>query len=166
MDRLDDTGILRKNTAEDIGVVGLVARASGIGVDLRKIFPRFYQEAGFSIAKDENGDALSRLKVRFKEARESSRLISFFSKKLIDHDGALRADAPSLQGSAIGAVEAWRGPVFYWVKINNGIIERSKIVDASFHNWPALSFAVLGNIIPDFPLCNKSFDLSYSANDL
>ncbi len=166
MDRLDDTGILRKNTAEDIGVVGLVARASGIGVDLRKIFPRFYQEACFCIAKDENGDALSRLKVRFKEARESSRLISFFSKRLIDYDGALCVDVASRQGSAIGAVEAWRGPVFYWVKINNGIIERCKIVDASFHNWPALSFAVLGNIIPDFPLCNKSFDLSYAANDL
>jgi len=54
----------------------------------------------------------------------------------------------------------------YWLKINNGIIDRCKIVDASFHNWQGLSFAVLGNIIPDFPLCNKSFDLSYSGNDL
>ena len=166
MDRLDDTGVLRKNTAEDLGAVGLVARASGIGVDLRKIFSRFYQEAGFVMAKDENGDALSRLKIRFREARESSRLISFFSKKLIDYDGSLCVDAVPCQGFAIGAVEAWRGQVLYWVRINNGIIERCKIVDASFHNWPALSFAVLGNIIPDFPLCNKSFDLSYAANDL
>ena len=71
------------------------------------------------------------------------------------------------EGFAIGCVEAWRGPVRVWTRINaQGKIERCKIVDPSFHNWEGLSFAVLGNIIPDFPLCNKSFDLSYSGNDL
>ena len=70
-------------------------------------------------------------------------------------------------GSALGYAEGWRGVVLYWLTLDDkGVIERCKIVDPSFHNWVALSFAVLGNIIPDFPLCNKSFNLSYSGNDL
>ena len=64
-------------------------------------------------------------------------------------------------------IPGWRGPVLYWLETSPaGLIERCKIVDASFLNWQGLSFAVLGNIIPDFPLCNKSFDLSYPGNDL
>jgi len=76
-------------------------------------------------------------------------------------------DACPKAGSALGYAEGWRGPVLYWLKTDSaGLIERCKVVDPSFLNWQGLSYAVLGNIIPDFPLCNKSFDLSYSGNDL
>ncbi|HQP91511.1 MAG TPA: NADH-quinone oxidoreductase subunit C [Candidatus Omnitrophota bacterium] len=165
MDRLEDTGILMKKTAEDLGVVGLCARACGIGSDLRKTFPNVYAGADFKISKEEKGDCLARLKIRFSEIEESIRLIDLFVKR-IDNAGSCKTEVCFDKGHSIGAVEGWRGPVFYWVKIDGGLIERCKIVDPSFHNWPALTYAVLGNIIPDFPLCNKSFDLSYSGNDL
>jgi Ni,Fe-hydrogenase III large subunit/Ni,Fe-hydrogenase III component G len=169
MDRIDTTGILRRKTAEDLGIVGLVARASGIGVDLRAVFGGVYDEVKFRMAIEQSGDVLARLRVRFSEFSESVRLIKGLAHKLETDKEAL---VPALltQGvarSAIGFAESWRGPVLYWVATDgSGVIERCKIVDPSFHNWPGLSYAALGNIIPDFPVCNKSFDLSYAGNDL
>jgi len=166
MDRVDTTGVLRKKTAEDLGVTGLAGRASGIPVDLRKYFPGVYREAQFKMATQESGDVLSRLRVRISEFKESSRLVKEFTGKLIDGE-KVGAGFALGGGSALGYAEGWRGPVLYWLKTDSaGLIERCKIVDPSFLNWQGLSYAVLGNIIPDFPLCNKSFDLSYSGNDL
>ncbi len=166
MDRVDTTGVLRRKTAEDLGVVGLVARASGIPTDLRRYFPGVYREAKFKMITQESGDVLARLRVRILEFEESIRLIEVFTSKLTKL-GELKVSPGIKGGSALGYAEGWRGPVLYWLEISPaGIIERCKIVDASFLNWQGLSFAVLGNIIPDFPLCNKSFDLSYSGNDL
>jgi Ni,Fe-hydrogenase III large subunit/Ni,Fe-hydrogenase III component G len=166
MDRVDTTGVLRKKTAEDLGVVGLVARASGIPTDLRKYFPGVYKQARFKMATQESGDVLARLRVRIFEFEESCRLIEFFSAR-INQDEKAMADLQLKSGSALGYAEGWRGPVLYWLKTDpTGLIERCKIVDPSFLNWQGLAYAVLGNIIPDFPLCNKSFDLSYSGNDL
>lgn len=166
MDRVDTTGVLRKKTAEDLGVSGLVARASGIPNDLRKNFPGVYREAKFKIATQESGDVLARLRVRISEFEESIRLTELFLGKLSE-PGELRVNLGIKGGSALGYAEGWRGPVLYWLETNPaGLIERCKIVDPSFLNWQGLSYAVLGNIIPDFPLCNKSFDLSYSGNDL
>lgn len=166
MDRVDTTGVLRRKTAEDLGVVGLVARASGIPTDLRKYFPGVYPQAKFKMATQESGDALARLRVRILEFEESCRLLEEFAGKLNPGE-KLRVEPQSREGSALGYAEGWRGPVLYWLKTNaEGLIERCKIVDPSFVNWQGLSYAVLGNIIPDFPLCNKSFDLSYSGNDL
>jgi len=166
MDRVDTTGVLRKKTAEDLGIVGLVARASGVALDLRKYFPGVYKEVKFQMALEQSQDVLARLKVRIFEFEESCRLIEEFAGKLIvDEKNSVTYNIK--EGSALGYSEGWRGPVLYWVKVNsNGSIERCKVVDPSFHNWQGLSYAVLGNIIPDFPLCNKSFDLSYSGNDL
>jgi len=166
MDRVDTTGVLRRKTAEDLGITGLVARASGIPADLRKYFPGVYREAKFKMATQESGDVLARLRVRISEFEESCRLIEEFAGKLTQGEKAI-INPESKGGSALGYVEGWRGPVLYWLKINSqGLIERCKIVDPSFLNWQGLSYAVLGNIIPDFPLCNKSFDLSYSGSDL
>jgi Ni,Fe-hydrogenase III large subunit len=166
MDRVDTTGVLRKVTAQDLGVVGLTARASGIPTDLRKYFPGVYKQANFKMATQESGDALARLRVRAQEFSESCRLIEEFSAKLKFGEN-LKTSAQLKAGSALGYVEGWRGPVLYWVKTDAaGLIERCKIVDSSFLNWQGLSYAVLGNIVPDFPLCNKSFNLSYSGNDL
>ncbi len=166
MDRVDETGILRKKTAEDFGIIGAVGRASGIALDLRRVFAEGYSNAGFRQFKYDKGDVLSRLRLRIDETEESMRLISFFSGQIKANQSCPKDIDSSKHGYAIGAVEGWRGPVFYWVKITDGVIDRCKIVDTSFHNWQGLSVAVLGNIIPDFPVCNKSFDLSYAGNDL
>lgn len=166
MDRVDTTGILKKKTAEDLGIVGLAARASGLPLDLRKYFPGIYKEARFKMVTQESGDVLARLRVRILEFEESCRLIEEFLAGLREAQKAT-IGFETKEGSALGYAEGWRGPVLYWIKTDSlGLIERCKIVDASFHNWQGLSYAVLGNIIPDFPLCNKSFDLSYSGNDL
>jgi len=168
MDRVDSTGVLKKKTAEDLGIVGLPARASGIPMDLRKDFPGIYEKARFNPAKQAAGDVSARLKVRVAEFRESVRVIKQMLEKLDVKNGkCISEKTDARDGYALGYAEGWRGPVLYWVRLNpDGTIERCKIVDPSFHNWQGLSFAVLGNIIPDFPLCNKSFDLSYSGNDL
>lgn len=166
MDRVDATGILRRATAEDLGIVGLAARASGIPSDLRKYFPGVYKEAGFKMVVEQQGDCLARLKVRVCEFEESCRLIEFFTDRIVSQKDDI-GNPPARAGSGLGYAEGWRGPVLYWVTTGPaGLIERCKIVDPSFHNWQGLAYAVLGDIIPDFPLCNKSFDLSYSGNDL
>ncbi len=166
MDRVEATGVLKRKTAEDLGVIGLSGRASGIAMDLRKCFPGVYGEAKFKMIVEQPGDVLARLKLRILEFQESARLIERFSSKIIPGEPA-HVPAQLKRGKALGYAEGWRGPVLYWVETDSdGFIDRCKIVDPSFHNWPGLSFAVLGNIIPDFPLCNKSFDLSYSGNDL
>ncbi len=168
MDRVDSTGILKKTTAEDLGIVGLAARASGIPMDLRKDFPGIYGKVKFNLIKQASGDALARLNVRVAEFEESVSIIMQLLEKMSKHNANLTsAEIKFKAGSALGYAEGWRGAILYWVKLNDaGVIERCKIVDPSFHNWEGLSFAVLGNIIPDFPLCNKSFDLSYPGNDL
>jgi Ni,Fe-hydrogenase III large subunit/Ni,Fe-hydrogenase III component G len=167
MDRVDTTGTLAKRLAEDLGVTGLAARASGIGKDLRRDFPGVYGDAGFKPAKHSSGDVLARLNVRIAEFEESIRLIREFSAMLAAGEEMPAEDFQTKSGCGFGYVEGWRGPVLYWVKLDaDGRIDRCKITDASFKNWQGLAYCVHGNIIPDFPLCNKSFDLSYSGNDL
>ncbi|MDD5654220.1 MAG: NADH-quinone oxidoreductase subunit C [Candidatus Omnitrophica bacterium] len=166
MDRVDSTGVLKRKTAEDLGITGPAGRASGIPNDLRKYFPGVYQEAKIKPAIQEAGDVLARLRVRIAEFEESMRLIEVFLNK-VTPGKSINVPAGLKKGYALGYTEGWRGPVLYWVKIDaSGLIERCKIVDPSFHNWQGLSYSVLGDIIPDFPMCNKSFDLSYPGNDL
>ncbi|MFA4843472.1 MAG: NADH-quinone oxidoreductase subunit C [Candidatus Margulisiibacteriota bacterium] len=165
MDRVDSTGILRKKTAEDIGIVGLAARASGLPLDWRATEP-LYRSAGFKPIVLESGDALARLNLRLLEFKQSITLITSFLAQLTPGDLGSGSSAPK-EGYGLGVVEGWRGPVRYWLRIDpQGKIERCNIVDPSFHNWQGLAYSVQGEIIPDFPLCNKSFDLSYSGNDL
>lgn len=167
MDRVDSTGILRTKTARDLGITGLAARASGIMIDLRKTFPGIHANLSFEMAKEHSGDVTARLKVRSSEVKESIGLVRQCLEKIDLCDTRLKADVIKRPGAALGCVEAWRGGVLVWTSLDSdGKITRCKIVDPSFHNWQGLSYAVLGNIIPDFPLCNKSFDLSYSGNDL
>ncbi|MDD5428704.1 MAG: NADH-quinone oxidoreductase subunit C [Candidatus Omnitrophica bacterium] len=167
MDRVDATGILRTQTARDLGITGVAARASGIGLDLRKAFPDIYGVFSFAAAKEHRGDVASRFKVRCFETKESISLIHQSLKKLDGCGPQLKIAVLPKEGTALGSAEAWRGPVLVWTRLGaGGKIERCKITDPSFRNWEGLSYAVLGNIIPDFPLCNKSFDLSYPGNDL
>ena len=167
MDRVDTTGIVHKKTAEDFGVTGLAARAAGIDLDLRSIFPGAYKNTSFEMIKSEKGDALSRLNVRFGEAEVSLRVLGELINKIALNGQICGPVTVKKAGSGLGFAEGWRGPVIYWVNLNkNGVIERCKIVDASFNNWQALALCAPGNIIPDFPVCNKSFDLSYAGGDL
>ncbi|MCX5678607.1 MAG: NADH-quinone oxidoreductase subunit C [Candidatus Omnitrophica bacterium] len=166
MDRVDSAGVLRRKTAEDLGIVGLPARASGIAIDLREHFPGVYREAKFNMALRERGDVLARFRIRVSEFEGSARLIKEFLDKINPLEKSF-IESKGKAGEALGYAEGWRGPVLYSVKTDaSGLIERCKIVDPSFHNWQGLSYAVLENIIPDFPLCNKSFNLSYPGNDL
>jgi Ni,Fe-hydrogenase III large subunit len=161
---------LTNQTAVDHGVLGYVARASGIDVDVRRDHPfAAYGEMNFPwrVPVYQSGDVYARTMVRVEEARTSVSLIhqAFHNLppgRLSAPLGALPAFEP-----AFGIVEGWRGGIVHWVMADEtGRLSRVKVRDPSFVNWPALSFALLKNIVPDFPLCNKSFNQSYSGNDL
>jgi Ni,Fe-hydrogenase III large subunit len=121
----------------------------------------------FNVPVFESGDVYARAMMRVEEVPESVSLIKQALAHLPGGDivaplGKLPAWEP-----AFGIVEGWRGAVLHWVMVDDkGKLYRVKVKDPSFVNWPALSFALLKNIVPDFPLCNKSFNQSYSGNDL
>lgn len=114
------------------------------------------------------GDVRARLRVRGDEIHESIRLIREIQARIPDGPIAVKPDRSASPGTwAVAAVEGWRGEILYFVSAgDDGMIHRCKVRDPSFVNWPAMQWAVLGNIIPDFPLINKSFNLSYAGNDL
>jgi len=169
IDRLENTGILKKQTAWDHGVVGVVGRASGIDRDLRRDRPfAAYDELSVRVAGSVNGDVRARVQVRMGEIHESIRLIREIQHTL--PDGPLKGTPQAVPGPgawALSAVEGWRGEILYFLMADeHERIHRCKVRDPSFVNWPAIQLAVIGNIIPDFPLINKSFCLSYAGNDL
>lgn len=168
VDRLVGTGRLTLGTAKDHGVVGYVARASGIDNDVRRDHPfAAYPALQFKVPVFENGDVFARTMVWVEEVKESVSLIQQALQKLpAGPVSTPLAKLPAWQ-PAFGIVEGWRGAIFHWVTADDhGNLYRVKIKDPSFVNWPALPFALLKNIVPDFPLCNKSFNQSYSGNDL
>jgi Ni,Fe-hydrogenase III large subunit/Ni,Fe-hydrogenase III component G len=166
-DRLEGTGILTPQAARDLGVVGIAGRASGIDHDLRRDFPHAaYDQVAVRIPVYTAGDVQHRMQVRIDEVRESFRIIEQLMAQL--PEGPVRRPLPELADDqvALGYVEGWRGEIFYWIHTApQGRLTRCKIKDPSLQNWPALSEAILGNIVPDFPVVNKSFNLSYSGND-
>jgi Ni,Fe-hydrogenase III large subunit len=167
-DRLEGTGMLSLRTARDHGVLGYVARASGIDADVRRDHPfAAYGDLSFRVPVFTSGDVKARTMVRVEEARESVRLIRQAVEGL--PAGPLQVPLGSLPAfePAWGVVEGWRGAIIHWVMADGaGALYRVKIMDPSFLNWRPLSYALLKNIVPDFPLCNKSFNQSYSGNDL
>jgi Ni,Fe-hydrogenase III large subunit/Ni,Fe-hydrogenase III component G len=168
MDRLERTGVLDATTARDHGVRGYVARASGIEADARRDHPCVpYGELHFVVPVLDSGDVKARALVRVEEVKAAAMLIRQATAAM--PPGPLSTPVPALPpfAPAFAVVEGWRGAIVHWVMPDaRGQLHRVKIVDPSFLNWPALSRAVLDNIVPDFPLCNKSFNLSYSGNDL
>ena len=167
-DRVDGTGVLTNQAAHDLGIVGMAARASGIDTDLRRDHPcDGYDRLRFEIPVEDGGDVRARLMVRAREVKQSLSIVSQVIAAL--PEGDLRARMPEAlpaSSSALGWVEAWRGPCVHWVATDErGRLARVKVTDPSFLNWPGLIHAVPGNIIPDFPVINKSFNLSYSGND-
>ena len=167
MDRLETTGKLSQTDAYRLGVTGVAGRASGLPRDLRRDHPHgAYPSLRFQVATRKEGDVLARTNVRIDEARESFGMLLQLQNLL--SDGPLRVSptpVPPLQ-QALGYVEGWRGEIIHWVMSDAaGNLYRWKITDPSYHNWRALTVAVRNNIVPDFPLINKSFNLSYSGND-
>ncbi|HYT75474.1 MAG TPA: NADH-quinone oxidoreductase subunit C [Vicinamibacterales bacterium] len=169
-DRVDGTGILSTQAARDLGVVGMVARASGVDADFRRDHPfDGYETLRFTVPVEEGGDVRARLMVRAREVEQSLSIVQQALDVLAGSPETLIAAVPEQlpsRSSALGWVEAWRGPITHWISTDtDGVIDRVKVTDPSFLNWPALVHAVPGNIIPDFPVINKSFNLSYSGND-
>ena len=173
MSRLEKTGTVSTERALEIGLVGMAAKASGVELDTRFDFPdKWINELNITRKPFKGvGDVLSRFKLRYKEVRESLAIVRKCFKELEKY-----ADEPVMTYSdnqyakdafAISIVEGWRGEVVHIAMTDNtGALTRYKIKDPSFNNWYGLALAVRNNGISDFPLCNKSFNLSYSGNDL
>lgn len=167
-DRFASTGVVKPAMAAKLGLTGLAGRASAQSWDARVQFPQApYGALGANMATHRTGDVLARAEVRFAEVNESLRLIGNIIDRL--PEGPLHAPLAPLSGACegLGWVEGWRGEVLVAVRIGaDGRLDRVHPHDPSWQNWPLLEIGVLGNIVPDFPLINKSFNLSYSGQDL
>ena len=163
--RFESTGILPASVVRDLGVVGLVARASGSQADVRRDHPYgAYCDLKLEVAHFDAGDVLARARMRVEETRISAELIQRTLEDL--PAGAIRVPvAAAAEAEGVSAVESPRGELLYWIRVRKGIVARCAIKSPSFQNWPALPHAMPGNIIADFPLINKSFNLSYSGCD-
>ncbi len=169
-DRLLGTGVLSLSTAKKLGCIGYVGRASGMAYDVRKDHGYApYSSFAVRVPSYEQGDVLTRMKVRAEEIYESIRLINYMIDEL-PSDAILtpwQGEDIKAGAEAIGIVDGWRGEIITYVRYGaNGTIDRFSPRDPSWHTWPALEQLIHGNIVPDFPVCNKSVNGSYSGHDL
>jgi Ni,Fe-hydrogenase III large subunit/Ni,Fe-hydrogenase III component G len=168
IDRVENTGILKKSIAADLNAVGPGGRASGLAFDVRINFPyAAYKQMTFPIPEHHNGDINCRMNTKIEECFQAIDLIVQAVNQM--PGGSIRETVSSVEPYrfAFGLTEAPRGENIHWIMTGeNNTIYRYKIRTPSFCNWPALCHAVKGNVIPDFPLINKSFNLSYAGNDL
>jgi Ni,Fe-hydrogenase III large subunit len=167
-DRFTGAGTVLPELAARLGLTGLAGRSSGQAFDLRSDLPcePYPQLEVRKIVRGE-GDVAARVAVRFDELGESCRLIQHILGAMPEgaHRTPLRDPTDGAVG--VGLIEGWRGPV--WIALEagpSGTIRRCHPHDPSWQNWPVLEHAIIGNIVPDFPLINKSFNLSYSGHDL
>jgi Ni,Fe-hydrogenase III large subunit/Ni,Fe-hydrogenase III component G len=166
-DRFETTGTLSQENADRLGIVGMAGRASGIDRDLRRDHPHCaYPHLSFKSSLYSQGDVQARFNVRVDEVRESFRIIEQLQHQHRNEEIMSSVGEVPSRRYALGYTEGWRGEIVHWVMTDDaGKIYRWKITDPSFHNWRAIKLAVLKNIVPDFPVINKSFNLSYSGND-
>jgi Ni,Fe-hydrogenase III large subunit len=166
--RFEGTGIVCGHDAKALGLVGPAARASGVSLDVRSDLPwGAYQSHHVPAVSLQNGDVSARAAVRWFEIQKS---VEFIKEAICALPvGAARCDVPpaAAEHVAVALVEGWRGEICH-VAITDGAgrLRRYKITDPSFHNWFALAMALRNQQISDFPLCNKSFNLSYCGHDL
>lgn len=167
LQRLRGTGRLSLVAVQDLGVVGPAARASGCTKDWRKDFPYgIYGQLDFEVATEEAGDVLARFKVRINEAITSFKIISQLICQLPTGPVVHPVGELLPYQAALGWSESARGSNLHWVMIGpNNTVYRYRIRSASYCNWPAVPLAVQGNLVPDFPLINKSFELCYACTD-
>lgn len=166
-DRFREAGRLDLSTAKRLGAIGLAGRASGLACDLRVDHPWApYTSLAVTMMTQTGGDVAARVQIRFDEVMESLRLCR---KLLADVSvGAIQTTVPIAAADQLGMgiVEGWRGPVMVALETGmDGSIHRCHAHDPSWQNWPLIEHAIIGDIVPDFPLINKSFNLSYSGQD-
>jgi Ni,Fe-hydrogenase III large subunit len=165
-DRTVGTGVLRPAFARQFGAGGYIGRASGRAFDARQRpgYPP-YDNLGFDVPVLEEGDVNARVWVRIREVEQSLSLIEQILERL--PAGPVRTDVPRSAGEGVALVEGFRGDVLVWLRLrSDGSVARCHLRDPSWFQWPLLEAAVEGNIVADFPLCNKSFNCSYSGHDL
>lgn len=168
--RLEKTGVVSEENARSLGLVGMAAKASGVNTDTRFDYPdKWYQNIENRTTKSD-GDVYSRTRLRYKEIKQSIYIIKKFLAKLelfADETNTVYVPQAKPNSFVVSMTEGWRGEVVHIAMTDlEGKLSRYKIKDPSFNNWFALAMAVRGNGISDFPLCNKSFNLSYCGNDL
>jgi Ni,Fe-hydrogenase III large subunit len=166
--RFEGTGIVSTEVAESLGLVGVVARASGLERDVRQDFPfGIFQMAQIPVSVAPSGDVFARAYVRWLEVQRSCAFVREQMKHL--PRGSIEGTTGTLRPRRLGLslVEGWRGEVCHVaITDEQGRLGTYKIVDPSFHNWMGLAMALREQGISDFPICNKSFDLSYCGFDL
>jgi len=169
IDRFETTGVVKPEIVEPLHLTGPIARASGIYADTRLSHPYgIYKKIRPKIITEKKGDVMARFNVKAKEITESINIIQQLITFLLENITNETKEKNHIikDGYAFSVVEAPRGESFHFVYIKNGVVERYKIRTPSFCNWQAIEHAVIGEIIPDFPLINKSMNLSYAGNDL
>jgi len=165
-DRTVTTGIVRPALVRQFGAGGYVGRASNRSFDARRT-PGYapYDRLSFEVPVLESGDVNARVWIRIREVEQSLSLIERFIEQL--PAGPVCTGINSIGVSeGLGLVEAFRGDVLVWIRLNGDRVVRCHLRDASWFQWPLLEAAIEGNIVADFPLCNKSFNCSYSGHDL
>ena len=167
-DRLRHCGRVTPELAGHLGLTGLGGRGSGQAHDLRVNHPMDpYHRVPVALVSRQQGDVAARVAVRFGEIHESLRVIEVLLDSLPHDEVRVDVPVPAAGSIGVGRIEGWRGEVLVFLEAGPaGTIRRCHPHDPSWQNWPLLEHAVLGNIVPDFPLINKSFNLSYSGPDL
>lgn len=170
LNRLQNTGRLDPTIGEDHGIVGIGARAIGIERDARVDFPyAAYDMIHFSIPTEMTGDVHARYKVREREVHQAFKILHQSIDRVVSAVGPVVVEVGALapDAHAVGIVEGWRGDIVYFIVTDAaGAINRIKVRDPSFLNWQVFPYLVTSDMVPDFPLINKSLNLSYTGNDL
>ena len=165
-DRTVGAGFTDPALVKQFATGGFVGRASGREFDARRAFSRApYDRLTFDVPVSLQGDVDARVQIRMREVEQSLALVDTLLATL--RQGAVRVDCWLQAGEGMSLVEGFRGDIFVWVRINgDGSVARAHLRDPSWFQWPLLEAAIEGNIVADFPLCNKSFNCSYSGHDL
>ncbi len=171
LSRFERTGVVSNEDARSIGAVGMTARSCGVNRDIRASHPHsLYPELGHEPIVKRHGDVYSRVQVRREEVFQSIRYLrSLIAQvpEMTDSKTEKKLNHPGADLFVISLVEGWRGEICHCAITGpEGVLKHYKIKDPSFHNWLALALAVRNNEISDFPICNKSFNLSYCGHDL
>jgi Ni,Fe-hydrogenase III large subunit len=166
-DRTVDTGVLKPALAKQYAVGGYIGRASGRSFDARRAlaYPP-YDRLAFEVPVLNEGDVNARVWIRVREVEQSLSLIDQILERLPEGPSVTHADHRREAREGMAIVEGFRGDVLVWLRLRDGRIERCHLRDPSWFQWPLLEAAIEGNIVADFPLCNKSFNCSYSGHDL
>lgn len=166
-DRTVSTGMAKPALVKQYAAGGFVGRASGRGFDARRAlaYPP-YDRLTFDVPVLTEGDVNARVWIRIREIEQSLRLVDQILGALPEGAWLTEATPSEATGEGLALVEGFRGDVLVWLRLTDGRIERCHLRDPSWFQWPLLEAAIEGNIVADFPLCNKSFNCSYSGQDL